>query len=590
MANRTDTGVKEFDAPESYPNPGNGNGCTIVLKKKVDENEVCNPFDSEIVVKYFDLLGRQEYGRDVLNEIFFEETTDSSSSSSSSSIQESFLNTSSSETKSNSNATFNMNIHVHRNTVPESKTQIFSIPCSWTSSNANSEERKGCDAGVDELLSLKYDNTNAINKFEEDCSCPICFEIYCEKPPRVVVACQACNNSFCKACFISSATITKGKCPMCQERVYDTSNQLLYKRNYLLEKKVAHFSSNCVHCNVKMGRGELQTHEPECPNRMINNATQYREKETKPEIPNVQASKSHWECSACTFHNHPDLNECEMCSSVRKRRYSSGLNLLTRNINAPPDRRDRELCRSYSAHVDYHRDRWMLTEDVVPNLTEDGEIIHSQPPVAVAPFSLSPRSNSDGSVLTNISSSSARAASPICAQSELVHAQRLQYSLRSHQVLVSEGIILISVPTKKIFRKWKPCRYQLTNKSLNMFSMSHQPLQQIVIHPFMKFGNIAGLFANVVMKTTSNHKVIRTSSTKNIFSARLFEHPVWVRERYCRDFQNANYDLNPQYNVKVVIKVAMDTENDLTRFIDSFTHIVYEQKRISNEVLGSRRY
>lgn len=117
------------------------------------------------------------------------------------------------------------------------------------------------DSKAPSLLELEFDTSKEVQLFEDENSCPICFEIFCSAPPRVVVDCPECRRSFCRGCLerIHKDEVN-GSCPFCRQ-AFEWSD---VARNYEKERLVAHFPSNCVNCHAQMARGELPAHEKKC--------------------------------------------------------------------------------------------------------------------------------------------------------------------------------------------------------------------------------------------------------------------------------------------------------------------------------------
>ena len=114
---------------------------------------------------------------------------------------------------------------------------------------------------VQSVLDLEFDTSKQVELFEDENSCPICFEIFCSKPPRIVVDCPLCHKSFCRGCLERiHKDRTNGTCPFCRQ-AFEWS---AVERNYEKEQTVAHFPGYCVKCNKQMARGELPEHEANC--------------------------------------------------------------------------------------------------------------------------------------------------------------------------------------------------------------------------------------------------------------------------------------------------------------------------------------
>lgn len=109
--------------------------------------------------------------------------------------------------------------------------------------------------------------------------------------------CPKCNKSFCRGCLERiHKDKTNGTCPFCRQS-FEWSE---VSRNYKQERMVAHFPGFCSICNKQMARGELPEHEETCS-------------EMSASLPTPEVVENSWACKQCTFKNHPDLLECEMC-------------------------------------------------------------------------------------------------------------------------------------------------------------------------------------------------------------------------------------------------------------------------------------
>lgn len=169
---------------------------------------------------------------------------------------------------------------------------------------------------MESVLDLDFDTSKQVELFEDENSCPICFEIFCNKPPRIVVDCPKCNKSFCRGCLERiHKDRSNGTCPFCRQR-FEWST---VKRNVEKERLVAHFPGYCVTCQRQMSRGELPEHEAKCfPHETACLTATEAISATAPgntaaPVSTVETHENAWACVQCTFKNHPDLIVCEMC-------------------------------------------------------------------------------------------------------------------------------------------------------------------------------------------------------------------------------------------------------------------------------------